>query len=141
MNWDSPLRPPKEEKKEERFKKPKCRISKSTVRKITNQPVSTASCEWMERWLEDFVRSHSYPPQLISDDFYSRLTTYFPVAVATTILEKLKRDYELAFPMMDKEPEFSIDNLYAILSADNAVVLEFPFLFVESNGETRSTME
>jgi hypothetical protein len=125
----SPLRPRKETSDEiETFKKQKCRISKAAVKKITAQTVSQASCEWLERWLDQFVRENGFPPQLVSDDYYSLLTTYFPIATATQYVERIRTDYERAFPVIHDVP-FEMDSLYDTMNRDNAVKAEYGFIF------------
>jgi hypothetical protein len=134
--WSSPLKEKKVDKEKqlkEEFKKPKCRISKGSVKKLTDNSVDSTGCIWFERWLEQLVRENSYPPQLISDDFFGLLNRFFPVQTANTIIEKAKHDYALAFPVLTNNAtipkEFDINSLYQIMSDDPIVKSDFPFLF------------
>lgn len=133
--WSSPFKEKKIDKDKQLkddFKKPKCKISKGSVKKLTDNSVDSTGCIWFERWLEQLVRENSYPPQLISDDFFGLLNRYFPVQTANTIIEKAKRDYAIAFPILTNNAttpaEFDINDLPQIMSQDQNVKSEFPFL-------------
>ena len=145
MNWESPIKtkksvkeappPPTREEAEAKikkmFKKPKCCISASQTKKVLASPhADTLICEWLERWIDDLVRSRSYPPQLRSNDFYSLLPTYFEPMTVLKILEEVRLAFSLAFPLLKPKEDDSLDYLPGILLADPAVVSFLPPRFL-----------
>ena len=145
MNWESPIKtkksikeapaPPTREEAETKikkmFKKPKCCISASQTKKVLASTVSdTLICEWLERWIDELVRSRSYPPQLRSNDFYSLLPTYFEPATVLKILEEVRSAFSLAFPLLKPKEDDSLDHLSSILQSDPAVVSYLPPRFL-----------
>lgn len=113
------------------FKKVKCRISKATLRKLTGCMGDAVGCIWMEYYLDNWVRSNAYPPQLVSDDIFSLLYRYFPKDKIELITDTIRRDYLSAFPMPYErlEEDSSLEHLYDILSQDPVVRTQFPMLF------------
>jgi hypothetical protein len=139
--WLSPLKPVKEKKEKppptreqltklilKSFGKPKCVISASHAKKILNSVLADSPiCEWVERWIDDFVRGHSYPPQLRSDEFYALLPTYFDPTKVLEVLEKIRVDFHQAFPLLDSRP--AVDDfvwLPMLLQSDTEVVSFLP---------------
>ena len=135
--WASPLaskqsksvvKEKEEAKKEELklFKKPKCKISKGHAKKIVCvKDVDNAGCAWLERWIDDLVRSNCFPPQLVSDDFYASLPKYFAPDKVLSILEDVRRDYRRAFPLSSVEDENDLSTLADTLKQDPVVMDEF----------------
>jgi len=84
------------------FKKEKPITSKGQLKRITGvKSVDSEGCRWFDRWVEQLVREHSYPPQLKSDDFYSLLGRYFDGKLIMTILERARTEYRRAFPLCE----------------------------------------
>lgn len=141
MNWNNPLKPSRKKddpltEELKLFKKPKCVISKSTVRKVTESTHSNKDeCIWLERWIEQLIRERSYPPQLKSDDFYSLLSKYFDTTVILEILQLVRNDYKKAFPLSnlttDNEDEDDLSWLPAILRADPYAIIDLPPKFLD----------
>lgn len=125
MSWSAPIA--KKEKKEplKDFKKQRPLLSNASVKRICLARHSDKeSCYWLERWIQQFVRECSYPPQLISDDFYSLLNRYFEGKRILEILEKVRYDYKRAFPL--NEEVDSLDWIVEVLKKDPMVVAELP---------------
>jgi len=92
------------------FKKEKPLTSKGQLKRITGvKNVDSEGCRWFDRWVEQLVREHSYPPQLKSDDFYSLLGHYFDGKKIIDILEHARMDFRRAFPLC--EPIEDVDDL------------------------------
>jgi hypothetical protein len=109
------------------FKKSKCVISKASVKKIANvKSADNMNCQWLENWIDQFIRENCYPPQLKSDDFYSLLSRYFEGNKILKILEKVRYDYRRAFPLTEDIVEDDLSWLPAILKADPKVLMELP---------------
>lgn len=126
--WESPIKQKKKDKitplQEElkKFKKPKCLISKSSAKQIVGvKNVDSTGCFWLERWIEQLVRERSYPPQLKSDDFFSLLSRYFENKVVLEILDKVRKEYRLAFSL-NEPPEDDLSWLVGVLKADPMVM-------------------
>lgn len=141
-SWASPLKPKKAEKAEKPpptredtqkiiaklFKKEKCVISTAAAKKILNATQSNPMmAQWVERWIDDWVRGNSYPPQLRSADFYSLLATYFSPEQVLETLEKIRTEYHRAFPPF--ETRLADDDLAwlgPVLKADAVAVSLLP---------------
>jgi hypothetical protein len=133
QNWASPLKPKKVKKEEvETFKKEKCVVKAGCVKKLTGHSnADDIQCRWVERWVDDLVRSNSYPPQLRSNDFYSLLGTYFDGDTVMSVLEKCRTEFARAFPMTAKEKEDDLAWLANVLKNDPAVVKSLPAHFLQ----------
>jgi len=110
------------------FKKTKPKLSNASVKRICGVKNSDkAGCQWMERWIDQLVRERSYPPQLVSDDFYSLLQRFFEPRVIMEILEKARNDYRRAFPLSEVMEEVdSLDWLPALLRNDPMALTDLP---------------
>jgi len=96
---ESPLKR-KKEKEVKEWKTERPVISKATVKRVCQcDYADTSTCWWLERWIDDLVRSYSYPPQLKSDDFYSLLGYYFDGPTTIKILEQVREDYIRIYPL------------------------------------------
>lgn len=129
MSWSAPIRQKKEKKEDplKDFKKQRPLLSNASVKRICLARHSDKeSCYWLERWIQQFVRECSYPPQLISDDFYSLLNRYFEGKRIIEILEKVRYDYRRAFPLNETEGVDSLDWIVEVLKNDPMVVAELP---------------
>jgi len=94
--WSSPLKQPKPPKapKEEDFKREKCKISKGAAKSITKaKGMDDRGAEWTSRWIDQYVRENSLPPQLNSNDFISLLGVYMEPLKGSLVLEKIREDY------------------------------------------------
>jgi hypothetical protein len=132
--WDSPLK--KKRSKEDPlkdFKKAKPKLSNGSVKRICAVKTSdTAGCYWMERWIDQLVRERSYPPQLVSDDFYSLLQRFLEPRVIIGILEKARHDYRRAFPLSEVvEEEDSLDWLPDLIRNDPNALLLLPLHYLQ----------
>lgn len=131
MNWNTPI---KQKKKQEDplkdFKKKRPIISNASLKRICNVKHSDlSSCKWLERWIQQLVSEYSYPPQLVSDDFYSLLNHYFEPKNIIEILERVRKDYRRAFPLSEVVEEVdTLDWLPNLLKNDPAFLLDFPFI-------------
>ena len=101
-----------------KFKKPKCVISRSCVKRITlRKDVDKLGCEWVARWIEQLIRENAYPSPLLDDDFDYLLGKYFDVPKALSIVEQLRNDYRKAFPLTEP-PDDDLLWVAAVLRAD-----------------------
>ena len=146
-SWASPLKLKKAEKAEKPpptredtkkliakiFKKQKCVISTTAAKKILNATQSNPMmAQWVERWIDDFVRGNSYPPQLRSADFYSLLATYFSPEQVLETLEKIRTDYNRSFPTMEIRVEFDdLAWLPPLLKADAIAMSMMPMGYLD----------
>lgn len=135
--WMSPIRPKKQKevkapptreelqkKIQKLFAKPKCVISVATSKKVLNATRGDPlMAQWVERWIDDWVRGNSYPPQLRSNDFYSLLEKYFDPSKVLEVLEQIRIAYHRAFPTTDTRPEDDdLEWLPSLLRGDAVVV-------------------
>jgi hypothetical protein len=140
-DWSSPIKLKKEKKEKppptreqlqkiilKSFGKPKCVISPSHAKKILNSAIADLPiCEWVERWIDNFVRGNCYPPQLRSDDFYPLLPTYFDQQRVLEVLEQIRTDFHRAFPLIDTRPaDDDLAWLPPLLRADALAVSLLP---------------
>jgi hypothetical protein len=139
--WSSPLRqkkvkpekpPPTRDELQAIIRKalvkPKCVIPASQAKKILNATlVDQPVCEWVERWIDDFIRGNCYPPQLKSADFYSLLPTYFAEAKVLEVLTKIRGDFGNAFPLLNRrEADDDLAWLPPLLKSDVLAVSFLP---------------
>jgi hypothetical protein len=132
--WSSPLKEPKKTKSSVQSEKPaelekfpvvKCKIKSSTAKKtlgVGGVPVA----QWLERWIEQFVRESSLPPQLLSNDFLNQLTRLLAPKDALNVLERIRSDYLLAFPQTSKAEKEDLDWLGPVIRMDATVVSSLP---------------
>lgn len=59
------------------FKKQKCPINKTNVKKLLNTktPITVSMCWAVHRWLEDYARSNCAPPSFYSADAYNSIVS------------------------------------------------------------------
>ena len=89
--------------------------------------------QWCELWIENWVRSNSYPPQLLSNDFYSLLPTYFGSEQVIDILNRMRIDYHRAFPTVETRVEFDdLAWLPPILKADAMAMSMMPIGYLDA---------
>jgi len=87
---------------------------------------------WVERWIDDWVRGNSYPPQLRSNDFYSLLEKFFDGPKVLEVLEKIRVEYHRAFPTIDTRPaDDDLAWLPPLLKADALAVSFLPPQFLD----------
>ena len=100
----------------------------TAAKKILNATRSDPMmAQWVERWIDDFVRGNSYPPQLRSADFYSLLSTYFSPEQVLGILEKIRTDYHRAFPLVEtRQADDDLAWLPPLMRADAVAVSLLP---------------
>ena len=84
--------------------------------------------EWVERWIDEWVRGNSYPPQLRSNDFYSLLEKYFGSARVLDVLEQIRQSYRHSF-LRDQEVD-DLAWLPQLLRADAEVVSFLPLQYL-----------
>lgn len=134
MNFSSPLkkRRTKVDDSLKDFKKKRPLLSNASVKRICSVKTSdTACCQWLQNWIEQLVRERSYPPQLVSDDFYSLLSRYFDSKVIIEILEKVRYDYRRAFPLSEPIEEVdSLDWLPDLIRSDPNALLLLPLHYL-----------
>lgn len=82
-------------------------ISKSGAKRILSaERVDDFVAQWCEQWIDNFVRTYSYPPQLVSNDFLSLMGTFFPPAKALDTLSAIRADYRKCFWGVEEERDF-----------------------------------
>lgn len=116
MNYGSPLTkdkkkqkaPKPEEPKEETFaKKAPCKIKNTGGRTLveSSSKLTPTQCEWIERWLDQFIRERCLPPQILGTDPLGMLTMYLTNKDALEAIERIRRDFVQSFPQGAKEPD------------------------------------
>jgi hypothetical protein len=74
-------------------------FSVSQAKKVLNAPHGDpAMVQWLQYWVENFVRGHSYPPQLLSGSFGELLPSYFGTEKAESVLAGLRSEYHRTVP-------------------------------------------
>lgn len=140
MNLSTPLKQRRQTKEDplKDFKKKRPLLSNASLKRICSVKTSdTASCYWLQQWIDQFVRENSYPPQLVSDDFYSLLSHYFEPKKIVDILERVRRDYRRAFPLSEPQEEVdTLEWLIDLLRKDPAVIKELPPNYLRANSAT-----
>jgi len=116
MDWCKPevkgQKKAKKEKKDEKEewepeRKERKPISVAGAKKILGIDKADAIVgQWVDRWVEDLVRSNSYPPQLMGDTFLSLLNSYFPPMKALDILTSIRKEYHRAFDSRTEDDGF-----------------------------------
>jgi hypothetical protein len=106
--WASPLKPkaaPKTSKAPEQqpmitlAPKPKALLSRAAAKRLLSLAAGKEpDTEWVERWLIQLCREHSYPLSWIGPDILSKLTTLLPPEMGLKTLEQLRLDYAAAHP-------------------------------------------
>jgi len=116
MNHGSPLTKDHRVKKEETAEKPKPKpkgISKAVAKQLVLQTCEEHHCRWTERYLDNLVATHCYPPKLKTNEVFSVLSECFTPADSLRILEDLRRDFGLHFAQEIPKGEF--DFLLAVI--------------------------
>ena len=99
----------------EKFKPIKPIINASCCRKVTGFNDVTHRL-WLERYVDNLIRSNSYPANLLSSNFYSLLPIYFDNNKVLDILNTIKSHFNQAFSLCSGNDEFGF--LPTILEAD-----------------------
>ena len=118
--------PVKSEIELEKFEKPKPRISCGTAKKIIGRAVESYGALWIERWIDNWIRSNSMPPQLLSDDFPHLLPLLLSPTDALKAFEEVRRAFNHAFPLPLEASDTQLDWIVPILRADPIVYNEYP---------------
>lgn len=68
-----------------------------------------SAIEWVERWLDQFVRERSLPPQLAGKDFLGLLGDFLTPSDAIAVLERIRADFRAHYPhlFIEAPPDFS----------------------------------
>jgi len=114
--WSSPIRQKKvkpEKPEQETWVKPKA-MAKSEVKKFLNptKPLTASDIDWCHRWLSQFVRERSLPPQIVGEDGYGVLMKFLSPQDASEALLKIRRDF-LSVSHQNPEP-LHIDPLLSL---------------------------
>jgi hypothetical protein len=102
MNFSAPLR--KQQKTKvvdgplERFKTLKPVLSSKVGRDLVEKACSRDELFWIERWLENLVRSRGLPPQCMGADAYNALMKFLEPSEALKILETLRLEFRESHP-------------------------------------------
>ena len=102
--YGSPLSKDWRRKKEEadkpldKFKPHKCALSNKIGKELVGKTCSKEDLEWIERWLDNLVRSRSYPPQCAGKDAFNSLTKFLSTKAVLDVLELLRKEFLLAHP-------------------------------------------
>lgn len=101
--WSSPIRQKKVkvEKVEEKWEKPKLRLSKAEAKKFLTpkEDLSMAQVEWCQNWLSQFVRERSLPPQIVGADGYGVLHRFLSPQDVSEALGKIRSEFEKTLPL------------------------------------------
>jgi hypothetical protein len=82
MNYSSPFTKDWKVKKDDsdkpldKFKPIKPILSTKVGKELVERSCSPQELLWIERWLDNLVRSHSYPPQIAGKDAFNSLTMF-----------------------------------------------------------------
>lgn len=107
MNHSSPFnkdwKPSKKDKDKEdapleKFKALKPKISTKVGRELSQQDCSEAELFWIERWLDNVVRTRCLPPQCAGKDAFHSITLFLTPRDALALLEQLRKDFLSAHP-------------------------------------------
>jgi hypothetical protein len=87
---------------------------------------------WVERWIDDWVRGNSYPPQLRSNDFYSLLEKFFDPSMVLKVLERIRIEYHRAFPLVEtRQADDDLAWLPPLMRADAVAVSFLPLGYLD----------
>ena len=88
--------------------------------------------QWVERWIDAWVRGNSYPPQRRSGDFYSLLPTYFDPTKVLEVLNEIRIAYHHAFPLFEtRQEDDDLAWLPPLLRADAVVASSLPLGYLD----------
>jgi len=131
MNFGSPLtkhqKKPKEVK--EKVVKIKRRIKASGAKSLvaSKTALNSFQCDWVERWLDHFVREKSLPPQIVGGDPLSTLSQYLSPEAVLSVLKEVREQFYSSFPATIRKEDFSFltqENIKDGRSEDNDDSLE-----------------
>lgn len=114
MNYSSPFGKDWKVKKDasvaadappEKFKVEKPKLSTKTGKELVEHSCSPTELMWIERWLDNLVRSRSLPPQCCGKDAFGALTKFLAPQSVLEILEQLRKDFAAAHPSRSREVE------------------------------------
>jgi hypothetical protein len=116
MKFGSPFgkdwKPKKQEEAIETFKPIKPKVSSSSARQLVEFKgvFSREMLLWIDRWLEQLVREHSYPPQIVGKEAFSVLSRFLPTSDALKVLENIRLDFRNNFPLTAEVEELEYLN-------------------------------
>lgn len=84
---------PKEEKP---AKAPKI-LSKGEAKRLVGRGCDSGQCQWIDRWLKNFVQSRSLPPQMAGSEAYSNIMKFMGDEEGQKVIDQLRSDYNGIF--------------------------------------------
>jgi len=120
--WASPLKPKKEkkdstkqtvkptmdkEKELEKFKPIKLVLPKAEAKKILDRKKDLAyqQIEWVQNWLENYLRERSYPPQFAGADAYSQIMLFLNPKDSLELLSRIRAEFSKTLPPDDTQSD------------------------------------
>jgi len=82
----------------QKFKPVPLKISKKIGRELVEKSCSPQELLWIEMWLDNTVRSRSYPPQCAGKDAFNALMKFLSPHDALSLLKQLREDFLLTHP-------------------------------------------
>lgn len=70
-------------------------LSSKIGRDFVEVKCSINELQWIERWLDNYVRSHSLPPHCAGKDAYNMCLKFLDPKDSLAMLESLRRDFLL----------------------------------------------
>lgn len=82
----------------QKFKPIPLKISKKIGKELVEKSCSQQELLWIEMWLDNIVRSRSYPPQCAGKDAFNSLTKFLSPQDVLSLLKQLRTDFVLTHP-------------------------------------------
>ena len=105
----------------------KQKISSASARRIvaSASPLDPRAVNWVEQWIENYLRNNCLPLQFCSSDFDNQIMGFLPPLNAELCLKRIREEFKRLFSTTDSEPE-NMDFLVAVVNADTKSLLHTP---------------
>ena len=96
----SPLNKDWKQKNSEAEQKQKVQkiLGKGEAKKLVQRSCDSSQCQWIDRWLKNFVQSRSLPPQMAGTEAYSSIIKFMGESEAEKVFESLRLDFNSIYP-------------------------------------------
>ena len=98
----------------EKFKTIKPVISSKVGRKLVDKPCGVQELFWIERWLENLVRSRGLPPSCMGENAYSALMRMLEPDDFRITIELLQKQFLMDHPIFRPQKDLSEDFSYLL---------------------------
>jgi hypothetical protein len=82
----------------ERKEKPPKILGRGEGKRLTQRNCDSGQCQWIDRWLKNYIQSYSLPPQIAGTEAHSNAVKFMGADKAEELFTKLRADFNQTYP-------------------------------------------